>query len=293
MSGVARSALVPRKLRILVEGLTYGESPRWRDGKLWFSDFYSHRVLRCDADGSQLETICEVPGQPSGLGWLPDGRILVVSMTDRRVLRREPDGTLAEHADLAAIATWHCNEMVVSERGDAYVGNFGFDLEAAELEPVEAAVALVTPDGRVSVAADGLAFPNGSVITPDGRTMVVAETMGQRLTAFEIGPDGALSDRRIWAETPGAYPDGICFDAEGAVWFADALGRACIRVHEGGEVAERIEIARGCFACMLGGPDRRTLFLMLAETADSTAVIQRRDAQVAAVDVDVPGAGRP
>lgn len=281
------------ELSTLVEGLTFGEGPRWHDGWLWFSDFYTHRVLRCDAGGRGLETVCEVPGQPSGLGWLPDGRLLVVSMTDRRVLRHEPDGELVEHADLSAIATWHCNDMVVSRRGDAYVGNFGFDLEAEELEPANTALALITPAGDVHVAAEDLAFPNGSVITPDGETLILAETMGQRLTAFAIGPDGALAERRTWAETPGAYPDGICLDADGAVWFADALGRACVRVREGGDVTDRVEVGRGCFACMLGGPERRTLYLMLAESAQSAIVAGRRDAQVAAVDVDVAGAGLP
>jgi sugar lactone lactonase YvrE len=285
---------VGRDVRVLVDGLTFVESPRWHGDQLWFSDFYSHRVLRCDADGGRLETVCEVPGQPSGLGWLPDGDLLVVSMIDRRLLRwRERDKTLVEHADLSGIATWHCNDMVVSARGDAYVGNFGFDLEAAELEPVNAALALVSADGVVNVAADGLGFPNGSVITADRETLIVAETMAQRLTAFTIGADGTLSARRTWAETPGAFPDGICLDAEGAIWFADALGRACLRVQEGGEVVDRVETGRGCFACMLGGPDRRALYLMLAESTQSAVVGERRDAQVAAVDVDVPGGGLP
>lgn len=277
----------------IVDGLTFTESPRWHDGQLYFSDFYTHRVLRCDADGSNLETVCEVPGQPSGLGWLPDGRLLVVSMTDRRLLRREDDGSLGEVADLSALATWHCNDMVVDDHGNALVGNFGFDLEADPVEPVMALVARVTPDGDVDVAADEMAFPNGSVITPDGRTLIVAETVAEKITAFDLADDGTLSNRRVWAEVPGTFPDGICLDTDGAVWYADALGAACVRVAEGGEVLDRIEPGRGCFACMLGGEGRRTLYLMLANSSMKDDVIARHDAAIAAVDVDVPGAGRP
>jgi len=282
-----------REIRTIVGGLTFAEGPRWHDRRLWFSDFFTHRVLRCDADGSNVETVCEVPGQPSGLGWLPDGRLLVVSMTDRRLLRHEANGALSEVADLSSLATWHCNDMVVDSHGNAFVGNFGFDLEAEPVNPVDATIARVTPDGEVSPAADGMAFPNGSVITPDGRTMIVAETVGERITAFDLAEDGTLSNRRVWADVAGSFPDGMCLDSDGAVWFADALGAACVRVAEGGAVLDRIEPGRGCFACMLGGEDRRTLYLMLANSAHSADVTARRDAEVVAVDVDVPGAGLP
>ncbi|MCZ7531583.1 MAG: SMP-30/gluconolactonase/LRE family protein [Acidimicrobiia bacterium] len=281
------------RLRIVVDGLTFAEGPRWHDGRLWFSDFYTHHVLCCDADGSNLEMVCEVPGQPSGLGWLPDDRLLIVSMTDRRLLRLAPDRSLIEVADLSDLATWHCNDMVVDAHGNAFVGHFGFDLEAEPVEPVMASLARVSIDGEVGVAADEMAFPNGSVITPDGTTLIVAETVASKITAFDLAADGTLSNRRVWAEVPGTYPDGICLDAEGAVWFADALGAACIRVFEGGRVTERIEPGRGCFACMLGGSDRRTLYLMLAESAQSAVVTERHDAQIAAVEVDVPGTGLP
>lgn len=290
---MSAAATHDQPLTVIREGLTFGEGPRWHDGRLWFSDFFTHRVLRCAADGSALETLCVVGGRPSGLGWLPDGRLLVVSMQDRRVLRLEADGSLREHADLSGLATWDCNDMVVDASGNAYVGNFGADLYAQPFEMQPAALALVTPAGDVRVAADSLMFPNGTVITPDGSTLIVAETLGSRLTAFDLGSDGTLSNRRVWAEIPGSTPDGICLDADGAVWFADPMGRACVRVAEGGEILERLDTGRSCFACMLGGDDRRTLFLMLAETSEPEEAQRRHDAAVASITVDVPGSGLP
>ena len=222
-----------RKLAPLAEGFAFLEGPRWRDGKLWVSDMHDDRVLAVDLAGRR-ETVVEVPGQPSGLGWLPDGRLLIVSMTDRRLLRLDAAG-LSVVADLSGVATFHCNDMVVDAHGRAYVGNFGYDFEAG-MPPRAATLALVLPDGTVHVAADDLAFPNGTVLTPDGRTLIVAESFAARLTAFDVAADGTLSRRRIWAALEGAVPDGICLDAEGAIWVASPLSKEVLRVREGGEV---------------------------------------------------------
>src|SRR5438045_867854 len=209
-----------------LEGLYFGEGPRWHDGRLWFSDFYDHAVFAVDMDGHR-DRIVDVPGQPSGLGWLPDGRLLVVSMLDRKLLRLDGDD-LVEHAALGGIATFHCNDMAVTGSGRAYVGDFGFDLEeftarAAAGESVtatSAALARADPDGAVTVAADGLEFPNGTVITPDGSTLIIAESFGRRLSAFDVSADGDLSNRRLWADLGRCAPDGICLDADGCVWVA-------------------------------------------------------------------------
>ena len=276
---------------MLLGGLGFAEGPRWHDGRLWFSDMGAARVVAVDLDG-RAEVVLEVPTRPSGLGWLPDGRLLVVSMRDRRVLRLEPDGEVVVHADLADLASFDCNDMVVDGHGRAYVGNAGFDLSARPLEVRPAELVLVTPDGEARMVDDEVVFPNGSVVTPDGSTLVVAETFGQCLTAFTIAEDGSLTDRRTFALLRGTSPDGICLDAEGAVWVADANGSACLRVREGGEVVDRVDTGRGCFACMLGGADRRTLFLMTAEGFEGAA-IRRRTAAIEVVEVEVPGAGYP
>jgi sugar lactone lactonase YvrE len=280
-----------RGREVLLGGLGFGEGPRWHDGRLWFSDMAAARVMTVDLEG-RTEVELQVPARPSGLGWLPDGRLLVVSMGDRRVLRREHDGEVVEHADLAALASFDCNDMVVDGRGRAYVGNAGFDLSVRPLEVRPAEVVLVTPDGHTRVVDDQVLFPNGSVVTPDGSTLIVAESFGQRLTAFTIAEDGSLHGRRTFASLPGSGPDGICLDAEGAVWVADANGSCCLRVREGGEVVDRVDTGRGCFACTLGGMDRRLLFLMTAEGFEGAA-IRRRTAAVEVVEVEVPGAGWP
>jgi sugar lactone lactonase YvrE len=213
---------------ILVDGLRFPEGPRWYDGRLWFSDMHSQQVLAVDLDG-KTETIVVVPQDPSGLGWLPDGRLLVVSMQDRRLLRLDPGG-LVEVADLSELASFHCNDMVVDEKGRAYVGNFGFDLHGGQ-SPMPTGLVLVAPDGSSRVVAEDLRFPNGTVITPDGRTLIVGETFGGCLTAFDVAEDGSLSGRREWARMDKAVPDGICLDAEGAIWVASrARG---LRVHAG------------------------------------------------------------
>ncbi len=278
-------------LTTLLDGLTFTEGPRWHDGRLWFSDFYTQRVLAVTPE-ARLDTILEIPERPSGLGWLPDGTLLVVSMLDRRLLRVE-GGKPRLHADLASIATGPCNDMAVDARGRAYVGNFGFDRHRGEA-PRAAVLARVDPDGTVTRAAEDLEFPNGTVITPDGRTLVVAETMGQRLTAFDVAADGALTRRRVWAALDGVFPDGVCLDAEGAIWVSDARGPDLLRVREGGAIERRIPTGSGrhAFACMLGGADRRTLYVCTC-TGSGPAVADKRDGRIETVRVDVPGAGLP
>jgi sugar lactone lactonase YvrE len=275
----------------LAEGFGFVEGPRWHDGRLYFSDMGAKQVLSLGLDGD-VEEVCVVDGRPSGIGWLPDGRMLVVSVADRRVLRREPDGTLSEHADISALASAPCNDMVVDQRGNAYVGNPGYDMRnpPSPLPPAE--LVLVRPDGTAEIVDRAVMFPNGPAVTPDGSTLIVAETMGQRLSAFDIGEDGRLSHRRSYADVAGRAPDGIALDAEGAVWFADAQGDACVRVREGGEITDVIEVGRGCFACALGGPDRTTLFLLTGDGFTGEA-IRRRTGAIETVAVAVPGAGLP
>ncbi len=276
---------------VLAEGFGFVEGPRWHDGRLVFSDMGAKRVLALDLDGG-IEEVCVVEGRPSGIGWLPDGRMLVVSMNDRRVVRLEPDGTLAEHADLSGLASAPCNDMVVDGHGYAYVGNPGYDMRNPPRPLPAAELVLVRPDGSAEVVDRQVMFPNGPAVTPDGTTLIVAETMGQRLTAFDIGDDGTLANRRAYAEVPGRSPDGIALDAEGAVWFADATGDACVRVREGGEITDVVDTGRGCFACALGGPDRTTLFLLTGEGFSGEA-IRKRTGAIETVEVAVPGAGLP
>ena len=276
---------------ILLDGLMFPEGPRWHENKLWFSDMHAGQVMTVDMDG-RSEIITTVPNSPSGLGWLPDGRLLVVSMLDRRLLRLD-EGGLTEVADISQLASFHCNDMVVDDRGRAYIGNFGFDLNTgAPFSPAE--VILVHPDGQAMVAADEMAFPNGSVITPDGKTLIVAETFGSRLSAFDIAGDGSLSNRRIWAEVEGAFPDGICLDAEGGIWVASPSGKiGVMRVCEGGEITHFIDVATHAYACMLGGPQRRTLFMLTAETINPDGARAKSSGRIEMVQVDVPGAGLP
>jgi sugar lactone lactonase YvrE len=283
---------VTRTTDIVLDGLVFPEGPRWHDSRLFFSDQHAKRVLAMDPSG-QAETVTEVAEQPSGLGWLPDGRMLVVSMRDRRVLSLQPDGTLALHADLAALAPGQCNDMVVDASGRAYVGNFGFDMYAGA-EPKTTCVMAVDPDGTARVAADDLGFPNGSVITPDGHTLLVGESMAARIAAFDIAGDGALSNRREWAKLEGATVDGMCLDAEGAVWAACPFTGRALRIREGGEVVDEVKGTHpGVYACMLGGPDRRTLYLCTAPDHVPEKTLAARAGRIEAVVVDVPGAGLP
>ena len=254
----------------LLGGLGFPEAPRWHEGRLFFSDMHAHWVMSVDEAGNS-ERIAEIPQQPSGIGWRPDGTMLVVSMKDRRLLALR-NGRLEPIADLSRLATWHCNDMVVDRTGRAYVGNFGFDLFApgVELTPdvlptlKKAALILVDVNDEIRAVASELAFPNGSVITPDGGTLIVAETTASRLTAFDIAEDGSLHGRRTWAQLDDVLPDGICLDEAGAVWVASPFSNECLRVEEGGFVTHRITADRGCFACMLGGADGRTLFACTA-----------------------------
>jgi len=275
--------------RVLLDGLRFPEGPRWHDGKLWFSDMHARRVMTLDPSG-HAETVLSLDDETSGLGWLPDGRLLVVSMQQRKVLRRDRGG-LALHADLAAVASFHANDMVVDARGRAYVGNFGFDLNGGAPQ-VATNLALVHPDGRVEVAASDLLFPNGTVLTPDGGTLVVGETFAARLTAFDVAEDGRLSKRRVWAQLDRAVPDGICLDAEGAIWVASPISKGVLRVREGGDVLQRIAVDHQAYACMLGGADRRTLYICTAETHDP-AKTGSNTGRIEAIVVDVPGAGLP
>jgi sugar lactone lactonase YvrE len=277
-------------MKILLDGFVFLEGPRWRDGRLWLSDMLGHRVLTVDPAG-RSETVCEVPNRPSGLGWLPDGTLLVVSMTDRRLLRLESEG-LVEHADLSGLASYHCNDMVVDERGRAYVGNFGSDLSVGGI-PQPAALILVTPDGECRAVAQDLLFPNGSVITPDGKTLIVGESFGARLTAFDIESDGGLSNRRSWAQLSGAIPDGCCIDAEGAIWIASPPTREVLRVREGGEVTHRVPTEQLAIACMLGGENRRTLFILTAPSIEDDECLKLRAARIETLEVEIPGAGLP
>ena len=282
-----------RTLSVVADGLCFGEGPRWHDGQLWFSDMHGNRVCRIDSDGT-VETVVEFPGQPSGLGWLPDGRMLVVSMVDRRLLRLEGDGSLSVAAELSPLAPWHCNDMVVDGDGRAYVGNFGFDLYDKDVRPHRTVLILVTPSGDARVVADDLGFPNGTVITPDGSTLIVGESSGGCLTAFDVAADGSLSGRRLWAQLVGALPDGICLDADGAVWVASPISNEVLRVAEGGEVLDRVSTGeRQAFACMLGGDDRRTLYVCTAFTSDPSESRAQRSARIEAMAVEVAGAGWP
>jgi sugar lactone lactonase YvrE len=281
-----------RTTTVVLAGLAFPECPRWHEGRLWFSDQHDLRVHAMHADGKD-ETIVEVPEQPSGLGWLPDGHMLVVSMRDRRVMRLEPDGVLTLHADLTSIATSQCNDMVVAADGRAYVGNFGFDIYTGE-KPRETVMIAVEPDGSARAVADGIAFPNGSVITPDGRTLLVGESMAARISAFDINTDGGLSNRREWAKLEGATVDGMCLDAEGAVWTACPYSGRVLRIQEGGKVVDEVKGTNvGMYACMLGGTDRRTLYLCTAASHVPDETRAARQGRIEAIDVDTPGAGLP
>jgi len=280
-------------LNLLVDGIVFGEGPRWHDGHFYFSDIGGKRVHRV-SDSDELETVIEVSGRPSGLGWRPDGTMLVVSMHDHRVMGF--DGReLDEIADVSEWCGGELNDMVVDAEGRAYVGNIGFDLEAQPIAVKPTHVVRVDPDGSARSAADDLIAPNGMVITPDGGTLIVAESGRACLTAFLIEPNGDLGPRRNYAPLPqGAAPDGICLDEEGAVWVASPTTNEFLRVREGGEVADRISTGdRPAIACMLGGAGRRTLYLITAPTSSIATAIPLKAGRIETLQVEVPGAGRP
>jgi sugar lactone lactonase YvrE len=281
------------ELRELLEGLTFGESPRWHEDRLWFCDWGAHRLMTVDLEG-RAETIVEVHSFPFCIDWLPDGRLLIVSAADRALLTLNDDGGLPVHADLSGLsANPPNNEIVVDGRGNAYVDGGGFDMAAGE-PFAPGMIALVTRDGEAREVADDIHFGNGMAVTPDNATLIVAESYGRRLTAFTIAPDGGLSNRRVWANLGDGVPDGICLDAEGAVWYADVPNRRCVRVAEGGEVLQTVQADRGCFACMLGGPEMRTLFVIAREWHGAQAMTAGDGTgQVLVTEAPVPKAGWP
>ncbi|TIP10292.1 SMP-30/gluconolactonase/LRE family protein [Mesorhizobium sp.] len=282
-----------RKAHIITNGLAFGESPRWHDGRLWFCNWGTGQIIAVDADGSS-DIMLTVPATlPYSIDWLPDGRLLVVCGCEGLVLRQETDGTLVTHADLRGLSRSPWNEIVVDGRGNIYV-NGGGPVPAPGQHFGPGTIVLITPDGSMRQVADKIAFANGMAVTPDNKTLIVAESYANRLTAFDIAANGSLSNRRLWANLGNGFPDGICLDAEGAVWYADVPNRHCVRVREGGAMLESIDADRGCFACMLGGADGKTLFIVTAEWRGFEYMISNaRTGQVLSIEAPAPGAGWP
>jgi len=274
----------------LLDGLCFPESPRWHDDRLWFSDMHDLKVCAVDLAG-RCETIIAVSEQPSGLGWRPDGTLLIVSMIDRKLLALSR-GRLETIAELAHLAPFHCNDMLVDAQGRAYVGNFGFDFEARAAAQTTALLR-VDPDGSVHVAATDLLFPNGCVLSPDGTRLIVAESMAHRLTEFSVARDGSLANRNSWAELGPHTPDGICLDAAGAIWIASPATQDVLRVLPGGEITHRVGVTDQALACMLGGPERRTLFILSAPLRRAAKTREMRRGRIDIVRVDIAGAGLP
>lgn len=290
--------MTKRKPIVLLDNLIFPEDPRWRGDKLWFSDVFAKEVVKVDLSGIR-KTVIEVPNQPSGLGWSKDGKLLVVSMIDRKLMILDED-TLSEVADLSSVATYHCNDMVVDDFGRAYVGNFGGPVTKDDSPLIPANLILIDTNYQVSIAATDLLMPNGVVITPDGKTLIVAESFGDRLTAFDINENGTLTGRRVWA-TFDSHPDGICIDVENHIWVAtiphrNALGKpgSVLRVKDGGDIVDRIDIDGYIpFACTLGGPDLKTLFIMESKTTEAEMMDGRNNGRITMIDVDVAGTGSP
>lgn len=287
--------------KVLLDGLAYVESPRWHDDRLWFAHWGTEEIVAVGLDGRSEVVARGAPHLGWSIDWLPDGRLLV---TGEELTRHEPDGTTVRHADLSGLSRYGWNEIVVDGRGNIYVNSICFDFMAGD-QPQPGIIALVTPDGEVRQVADGIEFPNGMVVTPDNSTLIVSESFAGRLTAFDIDAAGGLSNRRVWAE--GIGPDSIKMDAEGAIWTHSSDTRThtgrdgdpegeCVRVVEGGEIRERIVLDRAGFACTLGGPDGRTLFMLAAEwegTGNVADVIARRTGQVLIAHAPAPGVGWP
>jgi sugar lactone lactonase YvrE len=279
---------------VLVDGLAFPEGCRWHEGALYFSDQHDGAVYRYDAEAKEAVKLVDVPHGASGLGWLPDGTLLVVSMEDRKLMRLDPDG-LHEVADLSGLATANCNDMIVSATGRAYIGNFGASIEGPDVKMIPAVLIRVDPDGSVHTALENLQFPNGTILSPDEKTLYLAESMAARILAFDVGPDGELTNQRVFAVLDGALPDGICLDEEGAIWSACPMTGRVLRIAEGGEVLDVVDLdeGRGAFACVLGGEDRRTLFIMTSTSMKPAESREARAGRVEAVRVDVAGAGKP
>jgi sugar lactone lactonase YvrE len=296
--GVERSqiaAMPKRQVQTLLTGLAFGESPRWHAGRLWVSDWGTREIITVGLDGKHKVIVrLDFPSfQAICMDWLPDGRLLIVSSLAGLLLCMQPGGSLVTYADLAKLSGKGWNEIVVDGRGHAYVNGGGFNLAAGE-PFAPGIIALVTPDGSARQVADGIAFPNGMAVTPDNGTLIVAESYAQKLTAFDIAADGSLSNRRVWADLGDGAPDGICIDSEDAVWYADVPNKRCVRVREGGEVLQTVELDRGCFACMLGGADRKTLFIVAREWRGMERTTDaQRTCQVLAIQAPAAGAGWP
>ncbi len=274
---------------VLMEGVVFGESPRWHDGRLWFSDWGAHQVIALDGDGGH-EVVARVDSFPMCIDFLPDGSLLVVDSAQRQLVRWAADGSLLPYADLSGVSKKPWNDIVVDGQGNAYVNSIGFDFPGGEFAP--GFVVLVTPEGEVRQVADGLAFPNGMAITPDGTTLIVAESYANCLTAYEISADGSLGERRVWAETPGDHPDGICMDAQGALWYADVGHQHCVRVREGGEVLATVTLDRGAFACALSRGDAEPRLYVVGQNWGGPEA-SGPTGQVVAFPAPAPGAGRP
>lgn len=289
-----------RTTRVLREGLSFGEAPRWHEGRLWYSDFYRHAVYSTDAAGAEEREELAVAGQPSGLGWLPDGDLLYVSMTDHQ-LRRRHEASDVLFADLSPYCGFWANDLCVSREGVCYVGNFGFDLDLTLRDEGVAGLSsapttnlvVLGPDGAVRQVVPDMVFPNGTVLTPDGATLIVGETLAFRLSAFDVAGDGTLSNRRVFAQLDLVATDGMCLDAEGQIWLADALHARCLRVAEGGAVTDEVATTQRAYACMLGAEARTSLYVLTAPTSSRFEVAERRDGRLEVAEVAVPGAGLP
>ncbi|HEY5153771.1 MAG TPA: SMP-30/gluconolactonase/LRE family protein [Acidimicrobiales bacterium] len=280
--------MADRSFTALLDSLVFPECPRWHDGRLWFSDVHDRRVYAMTADG-QPEVIAQSEDFVGGLGWLPDGRLLFVSMVERKLMRLDSDGAKVV-ADLSALAPFHCNDMVVDAHGRAYIGNFGFDIDAGA-EPTSTSLICVEPDGEAWVVVEQLLFPNGMVITDGGATLVVAESFGQRLSAYAMNGDGSLTNPRVWADLRPNVPDGICVDAAGGIWVADPVNRGVMRVVEGAGPVDWIATGRPAYACALGGPDGQTLYVCTADSSDPARTSELRSGRIETTRVDVPAAG--
>ena len=307
-----------KELKKLTGGLYFGEGPRWHENKLWFSDFYSHKVMTLDENNS-LEAVCEVPSQPSGLGWLPNGDLLIVSMLDRKILKFS-EGSISVHADLSEYVAHKCNDMVVGRDGTAYVGNFGMGDAGESLNSTH--LMIVKSDGTVLKGPDNLLFPNGTVITEDGKNLIIAETLGAKLTSFDIEDNGELTNRKLWARTSPLFslliikflsslgfdlskvdfskysknlhvPDGICLDEKNGIWIASPTTKAVVRIEKGGNITDKINTPKGAFACMLGGKERKTLYVIISNSSDPEEAQASPEGEIHSIEVEIPGVGKP